>query len=50
MQQGIFYIPTDRTVHTTAFDEPVVAHWLERKIVQTANTPAMQARSDDPTL
>ena len=22
----------DRTVHTTAFDKPVVDHWLERKI------------------
>ena len=26
----------DRTVHTTAFDKPVVGHWLERKIAQTA--------------
>ena len=26
----------DRTVHTTAFDKPVVDHWLERKIAQTA--------------
>ena len=26
----------DRTVHTTAFDKPVVEHWLERKIAQTA--------------
>ena len=23
----------DRTVHTTAFDKPVVDHWLERKIM-----------------
>ena len=23
----------DRTVHTTAFDKPVVDHWLERKIL-----------------
>ena len=23
----------DRTVHTTAFDKPVVDHWLEQKIV-----------------
>ena len=22
----------DRTLHTTAFDKPVVDHWLERKI------------------
>ena len=22
----------DRTVHTTAFDKPVVDHWLERKM------------------
>ena len=27
----------DRTVHTTAFDKPVVDHWLERKIAQTQN-------------
>ena len=26
----------DGTVHTTAFDKPVVDHWLERKIAQTA--------------
>ena len=24
----------DRTVHTTAFDKPVVDHWLERKSLQ----------------
>ena len=24
----------DRTVHTTAFDKPVVDHWLERKIAR----------------
>ena len=37
-QQGIFYMhfSIDRTVHTTAFDKPVVDHWLERKIAQTA--------------
>ena len=22
----------DRTVHTTAFDKPLIDHWLERKI------------------
>ena len=26
----------DRIVHTTSFDKPVVDHWLERKIAQTA--------------
>ena len=26
----------DRTVHTTAFDKPVVDHWLKRKIAQSA--------------
>ena len=25
----------DRTVHTMAFDKPVVDHWLEQKIAQT---------------
>ena len=51
-QQGIFYMhfPTGRTAHTTAFDGPVVDHWLEGKIAQTANAPAMQAQSDDPNL
>ena len=41
----------DRTAHTTAFDGPVVDHWLEWKIAQTANASAMQDRSamqDDP--
>ncbi len=35
-QQGIFYMyfPIDMTVHTTAFDIPVVEHWLERKKAQ----------------
>ena len=26
--------PTDRITHTTAFDTPVVEHWLEREIAQ----------------
>ena len=40
----------DRTVHDIAFDGSVVDHWLERKIAQTANASAMQARSDEPEL
>ena len=32
----------DRTIRTTAFDELVLDHWLERKIAQTANASAMQ--------
>ena len=40
-----FYI--DRTVHTTAFDKPVVDHWLERKIAQTAAGSTEKDRSDD---
>ena len=35
----------DRTVHTTAFDKPVVDHWMERKIAQTEKD-----RSDDRPL
>ena len=31
-----------------SLNEPVVNHWLEQKIAQTANAPDMQARSDDP--
>ena len=40
----------DRTVHTTAFDKPVVGHWLERKIAQTAAGPTEKDRSDDRPL
>ena len=40
----------DRTVHTTAFDKPVVDHWLERKIVQTAAGSTEKDRSDDRPL
>ena len=37
----------DRTVHTTAFDKPVVDHWLERNIAQTAAGSTEKDRSDD---
>ena len=40
----------DRTVHTTAFDKPVVDHGLERKIAQTAAGPTEKDRSDDRPL
>ena len=40
----------DRTVHTTAFDKPVVDHWLERKIDQTAAGSTEKDRSDDRPL
>ena len=40
----------DRTVHTTAFDKPVVDHWLERKIAQTAAGTTEKDRSDDRPL
>ena len=33
---------TDRTAHTTAIDGPVVDHWLEQKMAQTANASTMQ--------
>ena len=33
----------DRTVHTTAFDKPVVDHWLERKIAYRMNDRAFVA-------
>ena len=36
------HFPTDSTAHTTAFDGPVVDHWLEQKIAQTANASAME--------
>ena len=44
------HCPTDRTAHTTALNGPVVDHWLEWKIAQTANASAMQDRSGDPNL
>ena len=40
----------DRTVHTTAFDKPVVDHWLEWKITQTAAGSTEKDRSDDRPL
>ena len=40
----------DRTVHTTAFDKPVVDHWLERKIAQTAAGSTEKDRSDDTAI
>ena len=40
----------DRTVHTKAFDKPVVDHWLERKIAQTAAGSTEKDRSDDRPL
>ena len=40
----------DRTVHTTAFDKPVVDHWLEWKIAQTAAGSTEKDRSDDLPL
>ena len=42
-----------QAAHTTAVDGPVVIHWLEQKIAQTANASAMQDRSvmqEDPNL
>ena len=44
---------TDRTAHTTSFDAPIVDHWLEWKIAQTANPSTMQDRSamqEDPNI
>ena len=43
-------LPTDRPAHATAFDGPVVDHWLAWKIAQTANARALQARSADLNL
>ena len=39
--------PTDRIAHTTAFNTPVVEHWLEREIAQWVHH--MKDRSDDPS-
>ena len=44
------HVSIDRTVHTTAFDKPVVDHWLERKIAQTAAGSTEKYRSDDRPL
>ena len=40
----------ERTVHTTGLDKPVVDHWLERKIAQTAAGSTEKDRSDDRPL
>ena len=45
--------PTDRIANTTAFDRPVVDHWLELKIAQTANAytmPDLSAMPEDSNL
>ena len=42
------HFPTDRTTRMTAFDEPVIDHWLERKIAYTANAITVEDRSGDP--
>ena len=46
------HFPTDSTAHTPAFDGSVMDHWLDQKIIQTANASAMQDRSamQDPNL
>ena len=44
------HCPTDRTTHTTTFNEQVVDHWLEWKIAQTANESTEKDRSDDRHL
>ena len=36
----------DRTVHTTAFDKPVVDHWLERNIFTETDTNVVQLIGD----
>ena len=38
----------DRTVHTTAFDKPVVDHWLERKIKCYQMLKCILSQSTDP--
>ena len=42
--------PQCGTVHTTAFDKPVVDHWLERKIAKPAAGSTEKDRSDDRPL
>ena len=45
--------PTDRTAYTTDFDGPAVDNWLEWKIDESANAPAIpdqSAMQGDPNL
>ena len=35
------HFPTDNTSHTTAFDGPVVNHWLEWKIAPTSQVDTL---------
>ena len=44
------HFPTDRTAHVNALDGPVMDHWLEWKVAQTANATSVQDRSDDPKI
>ena len=44
------HFPTDSTALTTAFDGPVVDHWLERKIDQTALHPPCRLNRMIPTF
>ena len=39
------HFPTDMTAHTTAFDIPVVGHWLNMEVKQSENgfDPVLQA-------
>ena len=40
--------PIDRIAYTTAFDTPVVEHWLEQEIAQRVHP--LKGRSDNPSL
>ena len=47
------YFPTGSTSHPTAYDGPVVDHWLKWRIAQTVNASVVQDRSamqEDPSI
>ena len=44
------HFPTDSAAQTTAFDGPVVDHWLEEKITQISVASIVQGRHDDWNL
>ena len=51
--KGSFICTFTQTAHITAFDGPVVDHWLEWKIAQTANASTILDRfaiQEDPNL
>ena len=48
--KSVFYISTERIVHTMAFDTPVVEHWLVLEILNSISMPIETAISHHLSL